>query len=82
MSKLRKLFILFKTTFLISLTTNTGYGLSFKTDEIPLVGAKASGVKGMKLKDDYVVSVNNFDYNKHEYISIMYFVITYNHITD
>ena len=47
------------------------YGLSFKTEEIPLVGAKASGVKGMKLKDDYVVSVNNFDYNKHEFISII-----------
>ncbi len=55
----------------IFMTTNTGYGLSFKTEEIPLVGAKASGVKGMKLKDDYVVSVNNFDYNKHEFISII-----------
>ena len=55
----------------IFMTTNTGYGLSFKTEEIPLVGAKASGVKGMKLKDDYVVSVNNFDYNKHEFISIL-----------
>jgi topoisomerase-4 subunit A len=55
----------------IFMTTNTGYGLSFKTEEIPLIGAKASGVKGMKLKDDYVVSVNNFDYNKHEFISII-----------
>ena len=55
----------------VFMTTNTGYGLSFKTDEIPLVGVKASGVKGMKLKDDYIVSVNNFSYNAHEFISII-----------
>ena len=55
----------------IFLTTNTGYGLSFKTEEIPIVGVKASGVKAMKLKDDYLVSANNFSYNNHEYISII-----------
>lgn len=55
----------------IFLTTNTGYGLSFKTEEIPLVGVKASGVKAMKLKDDYLVSVNNFSYNTHEFITIL-----------
>lgn len=53
------------------MTTNTGYGLSFKTDEIPVVGAKASGVKGMKLKDDYIVGVANFSYSVHEFISII-----------
>ena len=55
----------------VFLTTNTGYGLSFKTDEIPVVGVKASGVKAMKLKDDYLVSSNNFSYNNHEFISII-----------
>ena len=55
----------------IFMTTNTGYGLSFKTEEIPVVGAKASGVKGMKLKDDYIVGVANFSYNTHEFISII-----------
>ncbi len=55
----------------VFLTTNTGYGLSFKTEEIPLVGVKASGVKAMKLKDDYLVSCNNFSYNSHEFISII-----------
>lgn len=55
----------------VFLTTNTGYGLSFKTEEIPLVGVKASGVKAMKLKDDYLVAANNFSYNSHEYISII-----------
>ena len=39
----------------IFLTTNSGYGLSFKTDEIPVVGVKAAGVKAMKLKDDFLV---------------------------
>ena len=55
----------------VFLTTNTGYGLSFKTEEIPIVGVKASGVKAMKLKDDYLVSVNNFSYNTQEFISII-----------
>lgn len=55
----------------VFLTTNTGYGLSFKTEEIPLVGSKASGVKAMKLKDDYIVSVNNFSYNTHEYLTVI-----------
>ena len=55
----------------IFMTTNSGYGLSFKTSDIPEVGVKASGVKGMKLKDDYIVSVNNFSYTTHEYISII-----------
>ena len=55
----------------VFLTTNTGYGLSFKVEEIPVVGVKASGVKAMKLKDDYLVSCNNFSYNSHEFISII-----------
>ena len=55
----------------VFLTTNTGYGLSFKTEEIPIVGVKASGVKAMKLKDDYLVSINNFSYSTHEFISII-----------
>ena len=55
----------------IFMTTNTGYGLSFKTSDIPIVGVKASGVKGMKLKDDYIVSVNNFSYTDHEFISVI-----------
>ncbi len=53
------------------LVTNSGYGLCFSTQDVPVVGVKASGVKGMKLKDDYVVSVNNFSYTKNEFISII-----------
>ena len=55
----------------IFLTTNTGYGLSFKTEEIPVIGVKASGVKAMKLKDDYLVSANNFSYNELEFLSVI-----------
>ena len=55
----------------VFITTNTGYGLSFKTEEIPLVGVKASGVKAMMLKDDYIAAVNNFSYTQHEFITII-----------
>lgn len=55
----------------VFITTNTGYGLSFKMDEIPVVGVKASGVKAMKLKDDYLVSVNEFCEEKDEFITII-----------
>ena len=55
----------------VFITTNTGYGLSFKKEEIPLIGVKASGVKAMMLKDDHIASVNNFSYTTHEFISII-----------
>ena len=35
--------------------TNNGYYLMYKTEEIPVVGPKASGVKGINLSDDFVV---------------------------
>ena len=49
--------------------TETGYYLNIDSSEIPIVGAKASGVKGINVKDDYVVtcmSPENYD----EYITI------------
>ena len=55
----------------VFLTTDTGYGLSFDVNEIPIVGVKAGGVKSMNLKDDLIVSLNNFDYNSDEFISII-----------
>ena len=55
----------------VFLTTNKGYGLSFKTEEIPVVGVKASGVKAMKLNGDYLVSINNFSYTTNEFITII-----------
>lgn len=35
--------------------TNNGLTLRFNTNEIPIVGTKASGVKGINLKDDYCI---------------------------
>ena len=55
----------------VFLTTNSGYGLSFATNDIPEVGVKASGVKAMSLKDDVIVSISNFDYNEFEFISVI-----------
>jgi topoisomerase-4 subunit A len=51
------------------LITKTGYYLNYTTSEIPVSGAKTSGVKGINLKDDYVVA--GFTYNSDdEYIDI------------
>ncbi len=60
-----------ETSSYLFLTTDSGYGLSFKTEEVPVVGVKASGVKGIKLKDDNLVSVNQYDPEKDEFISII-----------
>ena len=49
--------------------TETGYYLNIDSNEIPLVGAKASGVKGINVKDDKVVtcmSPESYD----EYITV------------
>ena len=56
----------YKNTLIV---TETGYYLSYNTAEIPLVGAKASGVKGINLKDDIVVSGLNYS-EKDEYINV------------
>ena len=53
----------------IFVSTNKGYGLWYDITEIPLVGLRTSGVKSINLKDDYVVSVNNFD--NIDYISLI-----------
>ena len=44
----------------IFMSTHKGYGLWFDKKEIPIVGVKASGVKGINLKEDYVVSAHHF----------------------
>lgn len=55
----------------IFISTKNGYGLSFKTSEIPIVGVKAAGVKGITLKDDEVISINNFSYLTDEYLTVV-----------
>ena len=48
--------------------TNNGLALRFDTNEIPVVGSKASGVKGINLKDDYCIYASPI--NKEEYLNI------------
>ena len=48
--------------------TNNGLSLRFNTNEIPIVGSKASGVKGINLKDDYCIYASPI--NKEEYLNI------------
>ncbi len=47
--------------------TKNGYYLKYKTSEIPVVGLKTSGVKGISLKDDEVINATNV--NK-EYLNV------------
>ena len=52
------------------LVTKTGYYLNYDTTEIPMTGVKSSGVKGINLKDDEVVS--GLTYNEcDEYLTII-----------
>ena len=55
----------------IFISTNGNYGLWFDKEDIPVVGIKASGVKAIKLKNDIVVSVNNFNPDKQEYLLLV-----------
>ncbi len=45
----------------ILLTSKNGYYTNFSKVEVPLVGVRGSGVKGMNLKEDEVISLNSFD---------------------
>ncbi len=53
----------------IFVATSNGYGLWYDITEIPVVGLRTSGVKSINLKDDTVVSVNNF--NDVDYIALI-----------
>lgn len=53
----------------ILMVTEAGYYLNYTSDELPIVGPKASGVKGINLKDDNLVSMISFS-EKVEYITV------------
>ena len=55
----------------IFIATNKSYGLWFDVNDVPVVGIRTSGVKSINLKDDYVVSVSNFDSSTVEYVTII-----------
>ena len=54
----------------VFVATHNGYGLWYDISEVSVVGIRASGVKAIKLKDDYVVSGGLFN-NDLEYITII-----------
>ena len=54
----------------VLVVTHNGYGLWYDVSEISIVGIKASGVKSIKLKDDYVVGGILFNPGC-EYLSII-----------
>ncbi len=54
----------------VFISTHTGYGLWFGIEEVPVTGLKASGVKAIALKNDYVVSAHIFDVNS-EYLTVV-----------
>ena len=53
----------------IMIITHNGYYLRYKSSEIPTTGPKASGVKGINLKEDYVINGLSFDIDS-EYLNI------------
>ncbi len=53
----------------VYIVTENGFALKFNKEEIPIVGLKTSGVKGIKLVSDSVVSAFVTNEN-HEYITI------------
>lgn len=48
--------------------TSNGYYLNYESLEIPVVGTKTSGVKGIALKDDEVNSI--LSYGEYEYVTL------------
>ena len=52
----------------VFITTHLGYGLRYDINEVPIIGSRASGVKAISLKNDFVVSGNIIDND--DFISI------------
>jgi len=53
----------------VFITTHNGFGLRFDINEVPILGSRASGVKGISLKNDVVASGNVI--NDDEYLSLI-----------
>ena len=53
----------------IVLVTENGYYLNYSSEEVPVVGAKAAGVKGISLKEDTVKNMVSFN-DTYEYLTI------------
>ena len=53
----------------VFIATNNGYALWYSASEIPVVGLKASGVKSIKLDNDFIVSAEIFNKDS-EYMTV------------
>jgi len=53
----------------IMIVSKQGYYVDFPASDVPLVGVRGSGVKGINLKDDEVVS--SFAYQEEDYIDVI-----------
>ena len=53
----------------VFITTLNGYGLRYSVEEIPVTGVRASGVKAINLKNDYLVDGHIFD--DMEYLTVI-----------
>ena len=60
----------FNTDKYVFVSTNNGYGLTYKLSEVPIVGLKTSGVKSISLKNDFVVSSTIYGDNL-EYLTVI-----------
>ena len=54
----------------VFVSTNNGYGLTYKLSEVPIVGLKTSGVKSIGLKNDFVVSSHIYG-DELEYLTVI-----------
>ena len=54
----------------VFITTNNGYGLTYNITEVPISGVRASGVKSVTLKNDYVVGTHIYN-NDYEYLTVI-----------
>ena len=53
----------------VFISTQNGYGLRYTVEEIPVTGVRASGVKAINLKNDYLVDGHIFD--DMEYLTVI-----------
>ena len=53
----------------VFITTHNGFALRFDINEVPILGSRASGVKGISLKNDSVASGSVID--NEEYVSVI-----------
>lgn len=53
----------------VFITTQNGYGLRYSIEEIPVTGVRASGVKAINLKNDFLVDGHIFD--DMEYLTVI-----------